>query len=222
MRREHNGTMEEPRWLSWARELQALAQTGLAFTKDPYDRERYERLRVLAAEILAEHAGLPVARLLALFGRETGYATPKVEVRAAVFDERGRVLLVREALDRDRWTLPGGWADVNLTPAQNVVKEVREESGYDVRVEKLAAVWDRQRQGHPPSAWSCYKLFFVCRVTGGAARTSIETTAVEWFEARALPEDLSLGRTLPAQILRLFEHAADPSLPTDFDREPEP
>ena len=212
--------MEESRWLSLARELQALAQTGLAFSKDPYDRERYERLRVIAAEILATATTLPVAQLTDLFGRETGYATPKVEVRAGVFDDRGRILMVREALDHERWTLPGGWADVNLTAAQNVVKEVREESGYHVRVEKLAAVWDRDRQGHPPSAWSCYKLFFVCRVIGGEARTSLETTAVEWFDRHRIPDDLSLGRTLPKQIVRLFEHAADPSLPTEFDREP--
>lgn len=210
---------DEPRWLQWARELQGLAQTGLAFTQDPYDRERYERLRVLAAQMLSSHADLSATRIAGLFAAETGYATPKVEVRAGVFDDRGRILMVREALDHGRWTLPGGWADVNLTAAQNVAKEVREESGYEVRVGKLAAVWDRARQGHPPSAWSCYKLFFICSVTGGEARTSIETTAVAWFDARQIPADLSLGRVLPEQIARLFAHATDPTLPTDVDRE---
>lgn len=210
---------DEPRWLHWARELQALAQTGLAFTKDPYDRERYERLRAMAAEMLAAGSDVPLATIAGLFDAQTGYATPKIEVRAGVFDDRGRILLVREALDRDRWTLPGGWADVNLTAAQNVAKEVREESGYEVRVGKLAAVWDRARQGHPPSAWSCYKLFFLCEVTGGAARTSIETTEVAWFAADEIPADISLGRVLPKQIARLFVHAADAALPTDFDRE---
>jgi ADP-ribose pyrophosphatase YjhB (NUDIX family) len=219
MRREDSGTMEEPRWLQWARELQGLAQTGLAFTKDPYDRERYERLRAMAAEMMAAQADLPASRIATLFASETGYATPKVEVRAGVFDDRGRILLVREALDRDRWTLPGGWADVNLTAVQNVAKEVREESGYEVRVGKLAAVWDRARQGHPPAAWSCYKLFFLCSVTGGAARTSLETSEVAWFGEHEIPSDISLGRVLPGQIARLFTHAADPALPTDVDRD---
>jgi len=211
--------MEEPRWLHWARELQALAQTGLAFAKDPYDRERYERLRSLSAEILAAHSDVPKARLVDLFTSETGYATPKVEVRAGVFDERGRILMVREALDHGRWTLPGGWADVNLTAAQNVTKEVREESGYEMRVTKLAAVWDRGTQGHPPSAWSCYKLFFVGTLGGGTARTSLETTEIGWFGEADIPADLSLGRVQLRQIGRLFAHAAQPSLPTEFDRE---
>jgi len=115
----------EPDWLTWTRELQAIAQTGLAFVRDPYDRERYEMLRVLAAKMMAAHTAAPVERIEALFENETGYATPKVDVRGAVFDDRNRLLLVREVADRGRWTLPGGWADVNLTAAENVVKEVR-------------------------------------------------------------------------------------------------
>lgn len=209
--------MTEPQWLTIARELQALSQTGLAFATDPYDRDRYETLRRLAATMLAGGIDAPLARLEGVFEAESGYATPKLEVRAAVFDEAGRILMVREVFDHDRWTLPGGWADVNLTPAGNVVKEVREESGYDVRVRKLAAAWDRQRQGHPPSLFSCCKLFFVCEIIGGEARTSIETSEVGWFARDALPTDLSLGRVLPAQIARLFEHHSHPGLPTDFD-----
>ncbi|MET0292848.1 MAG: NUDIX hydrolase [Steroidobacteraceae bacterium] len=209
--------MAEPQWLTIARELQALSQSGLTFTQDPYDRERYELLRGLAATLFAAGSDAEPSVIANLFADQAGYATPKLEVRAAVFDEAGRILMVREALDRDRWTLPGGWADVNLTPAENVIKEVREESGYDVRVLKLAGAWDRQRQGHPHSAFSCCKLFFVCEPTGGEARTSLETSEVAWFGRDAIPEDLSLGRVLPSQIARLFEHAATPSLPTDFD-----
>jgi ADP-ribose pyrophosphatase YjhB (NUDIX family) len=209
--------MGEPQWLTWARELQALAQSGLTFTRDPYDRQRYEALRALAASILAAHTGTPAAAIERLFREETGYATPKLEVRAAVFDTQRRLLLVREALDQGRWTLPGGWADVNLTPAENLLKEVREESGYEARIVKLAAVWDRVRQGHPPSMFSCTKLFFVCEVTGGEARTSLETTEVAWFTRATLPQDLSLGRVLPHQLHRMFEHAADPGAPTDYD-----
>lgn len=207
----------EPDWLTWARSLQALAQTGLAFTRDPYDRERYETLLQIAARMFAAHTGTPAERIADLFRGETGYATPKIDVRAAVFDAQGRILMVREAMDGGRWTLPGGWADVNVTPADNAVKEVAEESGYEARVLKLAAVWDRTRQRHPHAAFSCCKLFYVCALTGGAARTSLETTGVDWFTRHAIPADLSLGRVLPHQIERMFEHAAQPDLPADFD-----
>ena len=130
----------EPDWLIWTRELQALAQTGLAFSTNPYDRARYEMLRELASRMMAAQTASEVGRIEALFANETGYATPKIDVRAAVFDDLGRVLMVRETADAGRWTLPGGFADVNVTLAESVVKEVREESGFDVQVRKLAAV----------------------------------------------------------------------------------
>jgi len=209
--------MNEPRWLTWSRQLQAISQTGLAFTRDPYDRERYETLTGLAATMLAAHTATRTDEIADLFHRETGYATPKIDVRAAVFDDRRRMLMVREATDKDRWTLPGGWADVNITLTESAIKEVREESGYDARVIKLAAVWDRATQGHPPSVFSCAKLFFFCELAGGEARTSLETSEVAWFGRDEIPADLSLGRVLPQQIERMFAHAADPALPTDFD-----
>ncbi|MFT4172242.1 MAG: NUDIX hydrolase [Rhodocyclaceae bacterium] len=207
----------EPKWLIWAREMQALAQTGLTFTRDPYDRERYERLRELSAEVFGAHTDEPVDRIASLFAEQTGYATPKVDVRAAVFDDDGRLLMVRETADEGRWTLPGGWADVNVTAAENAVTEAREESGYEVVVTKLAAVWDRTRQAHPAGVFSCCKMFFLCRPVGGAAATSLETSEVRWFEEHSLPDDLSLGRVLPHQIKRMFEHLRQPDLPTDFD-----
>jgi ADP-ribose pyrophosphatase YjhB (NUDIX family) len=207
----------EPNWLTWTRELQAIAQTGLAFARDPFDRERYEMLRSLASRIMAAYTAAPVERIEALFEKETGYATPKVDVRGAVFDERDRLLLVRELADGGRWTLPGGWADVNLTAAENVAKEVREESGFDVRARKLAAVWDRTRQGHASGVLSCYKLFYVCEILGGAAATGPETSEVGWFTAGELPGDLSLSRVLPHQLRRMFAHAHDLLLPTEFD-----
>ena len=207
----------EPDWLTWTRELQAIAQTGLAFVRDPYDRERYEMLRSLACRMMAAHTAAPAERIEALFENETGYATPKVDVRGAVFDDLDRLLMVREVADAGRWTLPGGWADVNLTPAENVVKEVREESGFDVRVRKLAAVWDRTRQGHASRVFSCCKLFYVCDVEGGMAATGPETSGVGWFPEGELPEDLSLGRVLPHQLRRMFAHAREPLLPTEFD-----
>jgi len=207
----------EPDWLTWTREMQAIAQTGLTFVKDPYDRERYEHLRELSSRIMATHTGADVARIEALFAGETGYATPKIDVRGAAFDAEGRILMVREVADGGRWTLPGGWADVNLTPAENVAKEVFEESGYSVTVEKLAAVWDRTRQGHAPGLFSCAKFFFLCRIDGGTPATSLETSEIGFFAERDLPVDLSLGRVLPRQIGRMFAHARDPSLPTEFE-----
>ncbi len=207
----------EPKWLTWARDLQAIAQTGLTYGRGQFDRERYEMLRALASTIMASHTGASVERIEALFAGETGYATPKVDVRAAAFDDRDRLLMVREAGDGNRWTLPGGWADVNLTAAENVVKEVREESGYAVQVRKLAAVFDRTRQGHPAAVFSCYKIFFLCDVAGGEATSGLETSEVGWFSEDQLPDDLSLDRVLPGQIRRMFQHNRDPIRPTDFD-----
>ena len=125
--------------------------------------------------------------------------------------------MVRETSDGGRWALPGGWADVNRTAAENAVKEALEVSGYTVRVLKLAALWDRTRQGHPAGVFSCAKVFFVCEPTGGAAMTSHETSEVGWFAEADLPQDLSLARVLPQQLNRMFAHRRDPALPTDFD-----
>jgi ADP-ribose pyrophosphatase YjhB (NUDIX family) len=209
--------MADPDWLVWAREIQAIAQTGLAFSPDAYDRERFQALQRLAAQIMAHHTGARLDRIEGLFDGETGYATPKVGVRGAVFDDRGRILMVRETIDHDRWTLPGGWADVNQTPAQSVVREIREESGYHAQVIKLAAVWDRARQTHPPMPYSVVRMFFICTLEGGEAKTSLETSGSGWFYEHEVPADLSLRRTLPQHIARMFEHWRTPSLPTDFD-----
>jgi ADP-ribose pyrophosphatase YjhB (NUDIX family) len=207
----------EPNWLKWARELQAIAQTGLTYSDNPYDRERYESLRALAVEMFAAATDAPPERIAALFAGESGYATPKIDVRAAVFDDRERILMVRETSDGGRWTLPGGWADVNLTAAENAAKEVREESGYVARVVKLAALWDRTRQRHAPGLFSCAKVFFVCELVGGEPATAHETSAVGWFAEDSLPTDLSTARVLLRQLERMFAHRRDPSLPTDFD-----
>ena len=208
---------KDPDWLTWARELQAIAQIGLTFSDNPYDRERYEAVRKLAAGMFAARTDAPAERIAALFAGETGYATPKVDVRAAVFDGDERILLVRETSDGGRWTLPGGWADVNLTAAENAAKEAFEESGFRVAPRKLAALWDRTRQGHGSGVFSCCKVFFLCELIGGDAATGHETSEVGWFAETDIPEDLSLARVLPRQIHRMFAHRRDPSLPTDFD-----
>ena len=200
--------------IEWARKVQAIAQNGLAFTHDRFDRERYTELAELVALLLARELDMPMAAARALWAGEHGYATPKVDVRGGVFlDER--VLLVREHTD-GRWTLPGGWADVNDAPSEAVAREIHEESGYRARPVKLAALIDKNRHPHPPGAHHIYKLFFVCELTGGAAATSAETDAVEFFPVHRLPP-LSTGRVLPGQIERLYQHHLEPSLPTDFD-----
>ena len=210
--------MSEPEWLVWAREVQAIAQTGLTFAKDPFDTERYEMLRTLAARAMAYGSGAPIQQIENLFAGQAGYATPKLEVRTGVFDAQNRLLMVREVLDQNRWTVPGGWADVNLTASESAAKEVREETGYTVRITRLAMVLDRARQGHePPEPFSITKMFFLGELTGGAAATSIETSEVRFFARNDIPHDLSTGRISRAQIDRLFAHHANMGLMTEFD-----
>ncbi len=206
--------MTEPKWLDWARRLQAIAQNGLTFSEDAYDIERYQQIRRIAAEMMAAHSTTPFERVLELFEAEEGYATPKVDCRGfAVRDNK--VLLVRERLD-GRWTLPGGWIDMGETPREAVEREVREESGFIVNATKLAMVYDRARHGHPPLAYSIYKLFFLCEIIDGEATTSTEVDEVGFFAEDDLPE-LSLSRINAEEISRCFEHYRRPKMPTDFD-----
>ena len=205
----------EPGWLRWAKQLAALAQNGLTYSQSPYEIERYEQIRRIAAEMMAEGFDLNAKAFIDLFRQEQGYATPKVDVRGAAFRD-GKILLVKEKID-DAWTLPGGWADPCQGPSEAVAREVFEESGFEVRVAKLAAVYDRSMHPHRPlTPFHLYKLFFLCDITGGRARESHETTGVEFFDEHSIPE-LSVSRTLPFQIARMFEHHRDPALPADFD-----
>ncbi|MCG0994352.1 NUDIX hydrolase N-terminal domain-containing protein [Acetobacter indonesiensis] len=210
--------MSEPAWLIWAREIQAISQTGLTYAQDPFDKERYEMLRALSARMMAAGSAELEQQLESLFTQQNGYATPKLEVRVGVFDTEGRILMVREVLDKNRWTIPGGWTDVNLTASQCAAKEVWEETGYTVRITKLAMALDRSTQNHqPPEGFSVTKLFFLGEITGGAATTSIETSEVRFFAKNEIPQDISTGRVLPHQIDRLYAHHANPDLPTEFD-----
>jgi ADP-ribose pyrophosphatase YjhB (NUDIX family) len=204
----------EPRWLRLARELSAMAQTGLTFSKDPYDRLRYERLRELAAEMFARGSAADYDIILESLRGQAGYATPKVDVRGAAFRD-DRVLLVREITD-GKWTLPGGWADVNQTPSHCVVREIAEESGFEARALKLAAVHDYQTRNHLHHKDSIYKLMFICEIVGGAARPSNETSEVGFFSLDNLPP-LSIGRSTAAQIELMFRHRDTPGLSTEFD-----
>ena len=202
-------------WLNWAREIAALAQTGLKYCENPFEIERLKRFQAIAAEIMADYSEAEFERIHELLAGEVGDATPKVDVRGVIFDG-DKVLLVSERMDGGRWTLPGGWADVNESPSKSAVREVWEESGYEVRATRLLAAYDRARHDHPPHLYTIYKLFFLCEITGGEAKSTFETDGVDYFPIDNLPE-LSIGRTTPAQIKRLYELYRDPSLPTDFD-----
>jgi len=205
----------EPLWLTTARELQAIAQTGLSYETGAFDVQRYERIREIAAVMMAAGSATPVEKVLDLFRQDLGHATPHIGVRGAAFCD-DRVLLVRETHD-GKWALPGGWAEVNQTARQSVEREVFEETGFTVRATKLAAVWDRRRIGAVPiHPVHVIKLWFLCEITGGAARPSLETSEVGFFAEGKLPE-LSPGRSNEAQVRRLFEHRRRPDLPTDFD-----
>jgi ADP-ribose pyrophosphatase YjhB (NUDIX family) len=201
-------------WLGWAQRLQAIAQNGLTYTENPYDVERFQQIQAIASEMMATYTGADPAYVQDLFAQQKGYATPKIDTRGAVF-QGDKVLLVLEREDQ-RWTLPGGWVDVGESPGDAVVREVYEESGYETRILKLAAVYDRNKHPHPPMLFHAYKLFFLCELTGGAAKTSIETDAVDFFPVDQLPE-LSLGRVVPAQIFRLYQHSQHLDWATDFD-----
>lgn len=204
----------DPQWLEWARRLQAIAQNGLTYAKDPFDIERYESVREIAAEIMSVHPDVDLNYARDLFASEAGHATPKVDVRGAVF--RGdTILLVRERQD-GLWTLPGGWADVNESPSEAVVREVHEEAGYYTRAVKLLALYDRNKHGHTPFPYHVYKLFFQCELMGGVPSQSLETDGVAFFQEGEIPE-LSLLRVTPAQVARLFEHYRHPDWQTDFD-----
>jgi ADP-ribose pyrophosphatase YjhB (NUDIX family) len=202
--------------LDWTRRLQAIAQSGLTYAKDPYDVERYEQIRRIAAEIGASSSGSTVNRIDALFSEESGYATPKLDIRAVVLDEEDRVLLVKEKED-SLWTLPGGWVDVGESPSESVEREVKEESGYEVRAVRLLALWDRDKHPHPPLPFHVYKLVFQCELLGGGPlMASTETEGAGFFSKDALPE-LSLSRVTPQQIDRLIEHATDSDGSAVFD-----
>lgn len=204
-------------WLEWAQKLQAIAQTGLTYTESPYDTERYRQIQQIAAEMMAACSNATPSDFLKLFDLEEGYATPKIDVRGAVF-ENDKILLVRERLDAGRWTLPGGWVDVGEPPSQAIEREVLEESGYQTRAIKLVALYDRNhpQHGHPPHQNHVYKLFFQCDLIGGKPLDNYETGEATFFAQNAIPE-LSLSRVVPTQIDRLFEHYRHPEWPTDFD-----
>lgn len=203
----------EENWLRWAVELQSLAQAGLAYGKDVYDLERYTRIREIAAEMLVEPSGLPLERVKDLFCRETGYQTPKLDSRAAIFRD-GKVLLVQE--NDGRWSLPGGWVEVDLSVGENTVKEAKEEAGVDVVPERLIAVQDRARHNQPLYAYGVCKIFVLCTLLGGRFEKNSETLQSRWFGEDELPA-LAEEKNTAQQIRMCFQAARDPDWKVQFE-----
>jgi ADP-ribose pyrophosphatase YjhB (NUDIX family) len=205
----------EPKWVGWGREMQAIAQTGLHFSESEYDRERYRKILEISVEIFANHSDESPAMIQGLFEKQTGYATPKVDVRGVVF-RNDKLLLVQERSD-GLWTLPGGWADVNDSPSEAVEREIVEESGFQAKAERMLAVFDRAKHGNePPFPFHVYKLFILCRLEGGEARTTNETIGVEFVSENEIPP-LSLSRVTREQIQFCFGARRNPALPCRFD-----
>ena len=188
-------------WLDWAVELQAMAQAGLYYGTDPYGRERYERIRAIAAEMVRFQADIPLEKTRDLFCCETGYQTPKLDTRAAIFQDE-KILLVRE--NDGRWSLPGGWVDVNVSVGENTAKEVREEAGLEVVPRRVIAVQDREKHNRPVYAWKICKIFVLCALAGGEFRPNSETTASGYFSLEDLPP-LAEEKTTAEQVRMCFE-----------------
>lgn len=192
----------EDKWLAWAKQLQSIAQAGLTYSKDPYDLERFQQIRDMSVEIMSGHTGTEMKLIEELFANETGYATPKVDIRAVIIKD-DHILMVREKMD-GRWALPGGWADIGLSPTEVAVKEAKEESGFEVRAIRLLAVHDKKFHPHPPSPYHVYKLFIQCEIIGGQAAIGAETSEVKFFSENDLPEELSIERNTESQIRMAF------------------
>lgn len=188
-------------WLQWAVELQALAQAGLAYGENAYDRERYQRIRDISAEMMSNISDIPVEKIKDLFCGEEGYQTPKLDTRAAIF-ENGKILLVRE--NNGKWALPGGWCDVNVSVGENTVKEAREESGLEVKADRIIAILDRAKHYLPVYACGICKVFVQCSPLGGHFEKNIETTEARYFSENDLPE-LASEKTNEEQIRMCFD-----------------
>ncbi|MBC6609763.1 NUDIX hydrolase N-terminal domain-containing protein [Hymenobacter sp. BT507] len=212
--------MDTTTWLTVAQRLQALAQAGLEYSKgSPFDLERYTEIRALSVQMVAGLTEEPLEKVTAFFTSETGYQTPKVDVRVVVFRGENEVLMVQEKMDHNRWTLPGGWADVGLTPFEVAEKEAEEETGLHVRAVRLLALFDKKQHAHPPQPWYVYKCFVLCEVIGGElGNNNVETTGARWVrEAELEALDLSTDRVTKSQMATMFEFARQPEKPTLCD-----
>ena len=211
--------MDSIQLLTEAQRLQALAQAGLAYATNAFDRERYTEIRVISVRLLQELTGEPFEKIIRAFASEDGYQTPKIDIRAVLFQGEEEILLVREKIDGGRWTLPGGWADVGYTPFEVAAKEVQEETGLLVQPLRLLALFDKRKHAHPPQPWYVYKAFIHCEIRGGSLiQNTVETEGARWFKQDQLPNiELSTDRTTRPQLETLFKFAKNPALPALCD-----
>lgn len=202
------------KWLKWAIEIQSLAQAGLAYTQNVYDIERYERLREIAAEMIAEKSDISLEKAKGLFCNETGYQTPKLDTRAAIFQD-DKILLTHEK--NGTWALPGGWVDVLESAKSNTIKEVKEETGLDVEAVKLIALQDRNKHNKPVYAYGVWKVFVLCKRIGGEFVENIETTEIQYFGLNELPDNLAEEKCTKEQIEMCFKAKEDENWQVQFD-----
>ena len=202
------------KWLNFAMRIQSIAQAGLQYGKGRFDRERYQELRQIAAEMLSERADIPIDKVQEVFCNETGYQTPKVDTRGAVFVE-DKILLVRE--NNGQWSMPGGWCDVDQSVGSNTIKEVREEAGLVVLAERLIAVQDWRRHNVTNYAYGVVKVFVLCKCEGGCFEENLETTEISFFGKDELPDNLAVQKCTREQILMCFTAYENPSMPTQFE-----
>ncbi|WP_131040652.1 NUDIX hydrolase N-terminal domain-containing protein [Clostridioides difficile] len=201
------------KWLEWAIELQSIAQAGITYGKDIYDRERYERIREISAEIIAYKTDISTEKVRNLFCNESGYQTPKLDTRAAIF-ENGKILLVKE--NTGKWLLPGGWVEVNLSVKENTIKEVKEEAGLDITADRIIAIQDRAKHNLPIYAYGVCKIFVLCTVIGGEFKENIETTEFSYFSENELPE-LATEKNTEEQIKMCFKACRTDTWTVIFD-----
>lgn len=202
------------KWLKWAIEIQSIAQAGLAYTNNPYDIERFKRLREISTEMMAEKTDINLDKVKGLFCNETGYQTPKIDTRAAIFKD-GRILLVHE--NNGTWSLPGGWCDVLESVKSNTIKEVKEETGLDAEAVRIIVIQDRNKHNKPLYAYGICKIFVLCNVIGGKFLENIETTEIKYFSLEEIPSNLAEEKTSREQIEMCFEAFNNENWQTQFD-----
>lgn len=204
---------QTPQWLAWAREIFSLSQSGITYSENEYDIERYKRLQEITAEMISCQSELVKESVLESFSMQAGYITPKIDVRGAVIRD-GKILLIQERAD-GKWAMPGGWADLGNSPASVAEREVWEESGFRVKAEKVVAVIDANRV-EPMEFYHAYRIIFLCKFLGGEPRISHETLAGDFFDPGQLPP-LSSYRTNENMVREAFAHLQNPGRPTAFD-----
>lgn len=200
-------------WLKWAMEIQAIAQAGLAYTDGVYDRERYERLREISAEMISKKTDISIEHVKDIFCNEKGYQTPKIDTRGVIFKDN-KILLVHE--NDGTWSLPGGWCDVLESVSSNTIKEVKEETGLDVKPNRIIAVQDRNKHNKPIFAYGICKIFVLCDLLGGEFVPNIETTEIGYFSLDNLPS-VSEDKSNTEQIRMCFEAYKNENWKVQFD-----